>query len=549
MAPDVITRGFRDIYDDLYAFCMIVYEMFNNRSPFASMADREHGRVSPSTRPGMPSELHDALARGLAADAEVRWTSMKPLLRAMDRVRQPVPAPVPVSRPRRWPWAAVTVALAAGVVLGVFVDESSAQADECAEVMDELAPIWNEHVQGELLGAFGTRKAGDGLTTWASRWLEVRAQECVAAQSADEPITPTPCSASTRDRFQATLHAFRTPHLRTGLQFASVIAELPAPEHCIDHPDDADYGYGGLLELRDIDVEVDALVRLGDLEVARARQADYMNLALEQHSEYGVARAIYFRGEIHRLEGQLGDAAEEFGIALEHSIALGAHLFTAECLLELTAVEGARGEMEVVDAYARMAREMLGRYQPERVAELLQVHGLALVNGPEPERARGVALLLQAVEMREEQLREHGGTQELLSQAHESYARGLLGVQRAEEAIGYLDLALSVHQEEFGHGTWRTRGILMQKFLALLELRQLDQAAVAEQLILNIDREDAEWPRYCDDALWLANRYENAAAIRHATKALNRGRDMAVRLGLVGHVAAFDDALGDLTNE
>jgi hypothetical protein len=87
------------------------------------------------------------------------------------------------------------------------------------------------------------------------------------------------------------VHAFRSPLLRRGLRFASVIAELPAPEHCIDHPDDGDWGYGGLLDLADIDVEVDALTRAGDLDLARARQADYMNLALELGSELGTARA------------------------------------------------------------------------------------------------------------------------------------------------------------------------------------------------------------------------------------------------------------------
>jgi hypothetical protein len=130
-------------------------------------------------------------------------------------------------------------------------------------------------VQSELVGAFGTRKAGDGLDEWANRWLAVRAQECMTARDAGRPIGPTPCSASVRDRFEATVHAFRSPLLRRGLKFASVIAELPAPEHCIDHPEDADWGYGGLLELANIDVEVEAFTRAEDIDRARSRQADY----------------------------------------------------------------------------------------------------------------------------------------------------------------------------------------------------------------------------------------------------------------------------------
>jgi hypothetical protein len=86
------------------------------------------------------------------------------------------------------------------------------------------------------------------------------------------------------------------------------------------------------------------------------------------------------------------------------------------------------------------------------------------VNGTDGERERGVELLLRAMELREEQLRKQSGSREWLSQARESYARGLLAVKRAEEALELLELALRVHQEEFGHGTWRTRTILMAKF-------------------------------------------------------------------------------------
>lgn len=546
MAPDVLTRGFQDVCDDLYAFCMIVYEMLNGRSPFASMEARELGRVSPSTRAGMSAELHEILARGLAPDADRRWPSMKALLRAMERMRQPKPEPIPIPRPRRWPWAAAPVVLAAGIAIGVFVDERIAKADECAAVMDELARVWNDQARNELVGAFGTRKAGDGLDEWAMRWLAVRAQECAAARDAEQPTEPTPCTASIRDRFQATVHAFRSPLLRRGLKFASVIAELPAPEHCIDHPDDADWGYGGLLELPNLDVEVDALVRAGDLELAHAQQAKYMKLALDQGSELGIARATYFRAEIHRLEGKLDEATQEFELALQQSIDIGLPVFTAECLLKLAAIAGTRGDMGVVDAHALMARSLFTRYRSERVAELLQVQGLALVGGSERDRERGVALLLQAVEMREEQLRTQSGSREWLSQARESYARGLLAADRAAEAIEYLDLALKMHQEEFGHGTWRTRAILMAKFSALVEVRRFDDAIPVGRMILNGDADAGNWRRYSEDVWWEAAAYQGAREFERAAKVLRRGRDMAVQHGSEAEVVEFEQAINEL---
>jgi hypothetical protein len=199
--------------------------------------------------------------------------------------------------------------------------------------------------------------------------------------------------------------------------------------------------------------------------------------------------------------------------------------------------------MAAVDAHALVAEALLDRYRPERIPELLQVQGQALVNGTHAEAERGVAMLLRAVELREEQLAEQRGSREWLSQARESYALGLAKVRRASDAIVYFDLALSMHEEEFGHAnTWRTRTILMQKFLALLELRRLDESESVADQILRLDHDQGAWPQYCDDALWLAAAYKGAAATWHATKFLTFGHHVANEHGLVGHTTAFDRA-------
>ncbi|KIG12813.1 hypothetical protein DB30_01021 [Enhygromyxa salina] len=470
---------------------------------------------------------------------------MPTLLRELERVREP-------KRPR-WTWAAASIggaAIAASVAVGFLVAPRPAQADACEDVMSELESIWNDERRAELRGAFGTRKAGDGMQDWAGRWLAVRAQECEAAKSAERDTEPTACSASLRDRFQATVHAFRTPHLREGLSYASVIAKLPAPEHCIDHPDDAEWGYGGLLELRDIDVEVEALAGIGDLEVASARQRDYMTLARELGSDYGVARSIFWRGEIFRLEGQLAEADQDFELAYGMAWELGLGVFGAEVQMKLAAVAGALGKVEAVDAYALMARAVLAEYRPDRVAELLQVHGLGLVAGPDSTvRERGVDLLLRAVEMREAELTQHRGTRELLSEAHENYARGLLAVDRAGEALEYLDMALRVHQEEFGHGSWRTRGILLQKFRAVLELRRFSQADLLFQAVLEIDADAANWSRYVEDAFWFADGYADAGRAGSAVSVLRAGRLIAKENSLMNDVARFDSELAGLATE
>jgi hypothetical protein len=491
----------------------------------------------------MPRELHEILARGLAADPDKRWPDVPTLLRALERVRQP-------KRPR-WTWAAAAFGAAASVSLavGFLVVSRPAHADACEDVSVELDQIWDKEIRSELRGAFGSRQAGDGLDRWAGRWVDVRAAECSAAKASGASPKPSPCSANVRDRFQATVQAFRTPHLREGLSYASVIAELPDPEHCIDHPHDAEWGYGGLLELRNIDVEVQALVGMGDLEVARVRQQSYMDLSLELQSDYGVARAMFWRGEIRRLDGELDGAVKDFERAYEQAWALGLGVFGAEVQMKLAAVAGARGEIAAVDAYALGARAVFAEYRQDRVAELLQVHGLGLLAGPETVRERGVALLLRAVEMRDAELHEHGGTRERLSAAHESYARGLLAVNRAGEALEYLDLALRVHQEEFGHGTWRTRGILLQKFLGLVELRRFGETDLVDAAILKADTNAQDWRQYCDDAFWMADVYVGAGYPRAAGRHLRAGRARAAEHGLIDAITRFDQALEQLAWE
>ena len=520
MPPGVEKSGFKDVRDDLWAYCMIVFEIFYGRPPFDSFAARDRGRVARVRREGgMPRSLHRIIVKGLAPNRADRWPNMRTLLAAMERVH--------ARARRRNTMMVASVAMAASVAMGVVTTSRVAEAGACDDVMLELRPLWSPKMPEELRIVLGSRKASEAMTAYAMRWAAVRTIECDAAETEDLDTEALACTAMLRDRFQATVHAFRTAHLRSGLNYAAVISDLPAPEHCTEFPDDAEWGYGGLLELRNIDVEVDALVKMSDYDGARARQEAYMKLALELGSDYATARAIFFRAEIQRLDGSLEDAAIDYAMALERAWELGVGEFIGEILMKLTAVAGVRGDMGAVEAHALVAESALQRFRPDWLAELHQVHGLALVGGPESGRARGLTLLQQAVEMREAELRQYGGTQELLSRAHESYGKGLVAVGRSAEAIEWLERSLRVHQEEFGHGSWRTRGILREKFVALLALGRLEEAASTVEAILNIDREEGRWMRYCEDAIWLAEHYRMAGDAGGAVTVLQYGRAMA----------------------
>ncbi|WP_146660048.1 serine/threonine-protein kinase, partial [Enhygromyxa salina] len=148
MAPEVIAHRLRDQRDDLYALCMIAYQLLYHGEPFADAEAREQGRVLAPTRRDMPRELHGILARGLAGDPDERWPDVPTLLAALERVREP--------KRSRWTWAAASIggaAIAASVVVGFLVAPRQAQADACEDVMRELESIWNDERRAELRGA------------------------------------------------------------------------------------------------------------------------------------------------------------------------------------------------------------------------------------------------------------------------------------------------------------------------------------------------------------------------------------------------------------
>jgi tetratricopeptide (TPR) repeat protein len=530
----------RDRRDDIYAYCMIVWEMLYGHSPFASIEARLRGEVSDIRRPGgMSAKLREILVKGLHPDLDERWPDMEMLLARMRELVKPR---------RRWGSAALGVA--AALTIGVLASTTrTAEADACEQVATELAQIWTDEIHAELETVLGTRMAGDGLQSWVGRWVALRSAECQAAKREGRPIAPSPCAARMRDQFRATVAAFRTPRMREGLRFAAVIAELPAPEHCIDDPGEGDRAYARLGQMLELDVEVGALTRIGDLDAARLRQRDYMDLARAQSSEHAVARASFWHAELLRREGRIDEAEQALEAVYRDAQRLGAQLLGVEATIGLIAIAGERGDIAAADAYALFAAGVLSEREPERIAWLFQVHGLALMSGPEPARARGLELLAEAVALREAELRRHGGTRELLSQAHESYASALLDTGRDVEALDYLARAQEAHQTEFGHGTWRLRVILREKFRATLRLGRVDAAESVEAALVQHDVDREDWSTLTEDVVWLAGTYVDTGWPRHAAGLLHTARSIADRRHMADLVRRFDRELAKLEDE
>lgn len=500
-APEVLEQRAYTRRSEVYAYCALVFELFYGHPAHASPGARTRGELSRSQHEGgIPPGLRELLARGLEPDPARRWSDMHALLRALARVGAP--------SSRRWGTLALSMVAAASVALGVFAATQPVRAGVCDDPLYELASMWDAETRDELRGALGTRKVGDAMESWVNRWVAVRGQECERAQRAGVEPRASSCTSSARERFEATLHAFLTPHLREGLNYASVVAELPAPEHCLEHPDALQNVGSGLIELRDEEMRAEVSIKLGELEEARAAQEEYMRVAQALNSDYGYARAVYWRGELHRREQEYEAASAAFEEALEHAHRLDAELFAAEVHMRMLELAGEQGEHAAVRANAVAARTILRAHQPDRVAELLQLEGLALIeSGDQDTRDQGLDALQRAVELREDQLQRFGGTREHLSQAQESYARGLLALGRPLEALRYVDSSLDIHQDEFGHGTWRKYGLLRLRLEALVQSDKLELAKDVHNKLLVISAANKNWHRFYEDTVWMAELY------------------------------------------
>ncbi|MFO7568136.1 MAG: protein kinase [Enhygromyxa sp.] len=545
MAPELILGGRASMLSDLFSFCMVGFQMFYGHPPFADDEAKLTGQVSEIQRAEeLPPKVREVLLRGLRPKPQERWSSMPELLEAL---REPLR---PKQPKRRTPWlVAAGLSVAAAVGVGMCITLPEARADVCDEVSRELVDFWNADVQTELRVILGTRRASDRLQSVASRWVEVRAHECELARRDSRPDRASPCSVSVRDHLNATVATLRTPYQREGLDYEVLLAGLPSPEHCLEHPEDGEYGNGGLLELRRLDIEVGALLASGELEIAARRQSDYMLAAREISAKYDIARAIHWRAELHRLRAELDDAEADFKRAYAEAIGLRALEFSGEAMLKLVTIAGSKGEFGLLDERAFVARTVFAQRRPDKVAELVQVQGLALAEGDPEQRDRGLALLRDAVDMREAQHSHYGGTREKIGWAMEALARGLLAAEQADEAVTFAKQSLAIHELEYSSTTNRAHELRRLLFVAQVNASLLDGAQQTLGLLRDTLYENKEFASYLEETLWAVDVCASAGRQDLATSLLVRAQRVAATHGLTEAQLRAETLLRKLSGE
>jgi serine/threonine protein kinase/tetratricopeptide (TPR) repeat protein len=527
MAPETLARRHRDQRDDLYAFCVVVFQMLYGHMPFASDAARRAGEVSRIERRGAPpAAVRMVLARGLHPDLERRWPDMRVLLAELRQAALP--------RRRRLRALAGAGAGAVGIALAaaftvVLSSSSDVWADACEQVSGELDTIWNRDIALELRGAV-SRRSSDALDDWAGRWLAVRARECERERERGElPIPPpSPCVERQRQQFETTVAVLRHASEREGLDYAAVIDELPAPERCLEQRGEMKPETVGLLALREHDVEIAAWIAADELELARSRLDEYVALAREYGSEFDLARAALRRGQIDRRAAlrtfpgsqAYGEAERRLQFAYERASAIGAETLAAEAMLELLALAGERGQRDALHVQAVVARAAFERLDPDRVAEVLVLHGLGLIEGSQEEREQAVELLREAVDMRERQHARFGGSRELIAEANQALAKALLSVGQLQLAYVTAERSFDIDAAIHGGGSEQALASKRLMFAARVRLghNRFDDPLSGIEDLMDDFLADKDPMALADEYLWIASVYDDAGATKVALK-------------------------------
>ena len=246
MAPEQFGGAPADPRTDQFAFCVACWEALFLSRPYPATSTPQLRRMfaegaiaKPSQPERAPEWLRNVLVRGLAADPDARWPSMRALLDAC--------SPKP---PRRRSWVFGALAMLGAIALtfgGVALWQSHRRA-ACEREADELAAVWNADKGGTIVAAFDAsglvhaRQTGElvegVLDAYAEKWRAMQAQSCVAA--VDETIDETAwqlrrtCLDDRHERLATLVEVLQAPDREVVNQALRTAYALPLPEACAD---------------------------------------------------------------------------------------------------------------------------------------------------------------------------------------------------------------------------------------------------------------------------------------------------------------------------
>ncbi len=170
MAPEHLAYGITDARSDQFAFCVSLFEALYSQPPFGGttsverLVSMQKGYIQEvPSKSLVPGWLHAVIVRGLAFQPDARWPSMDALLAELNHD----PARIRRQRVTMGAVGAGVAAMAAALVVGMFVAEDDRQAEVCSGARAQIDEAWSQEQRAAIeqtMLASGVAYARD---TWA----------------------------------------------------------------------------------------------------------------------------------------------------------------------------------------------------------------------------------------------------------------------------------------------------------------------------------------------------------------------------------------------
>ncbi|EDM80990.1 serine/threonine kinase family protein [Plesiocystis pacifica SIR-1] len=411
MAPEQFLGRPADSAADQFAFCVCLHIALFGVPPFRGRTVDEiresvtngDRRERPSDRE-VPSWLAAVVDRGLSRRPSDRWASMTELLQAL--------ADDPSVRRKRWLIAGSIAAVFAAAGVGALSIERTQQA-RCEATGALASQRWSAAapaVREALLtteAAFAEDTWGRSeaaFDEWAKRWRALRTKACgderrgEAQTSVSASITAA-CLDAQLDDLDATLELLGTGDRVTAAYAVEALAQLPAPERCVDPlwlSSQADRGLDAdqherASRLRRAIVQVNALSQAGKPLDALARARTTLASAPSEGPLH--AEALLALGSVAREAALYSEAVERLEAAYFEGDAIGHDRVAFEAALQLVRVQAAHGEDALAAHWLRQARTLVRRLgsRPEDEIHLCATVAYARHHGGDIEGAERAA--------------------------------------------------------------------------------------------------------------------------------------------------------------
>jgi len=358
MAPEQRARGIVTAQSDQYSFCVALWEAL-------------HGERPPSTtrRAEVPGWVNAALERGLEADPQRRWQSMKDLLSALTRD----PAR------RRWNTASFIVAVLA-IALVLFATNRTGNV--CAE---PTTSIWNDIARASVRAAFVASGAADAsdrfdhldraIRARVSRWANFHVEACAATEIRhQQPATVMEarmaCLARGLDQIAAFVLALgsvggaRLDHAAVQVDTIGDLeacSDVVAVAQVVSPPSDWQVA-AAIQRLEREAARVEALARAGDFADAKAAMPALVERARALGHQPLLARVLYDSGDLACTNADLHTAAVDLYAAANAAAAAHDDYASTEIYTRLVScIGGIDVSLASATALAQVAEAALAR--------------------------------------------------------------------------------------------------------------------------------------------------------------------------------------------